>query len=223
VLVALGVSLTGCGAQPDPTDPASPTTFVGAWRQFLELDGTPVGSARAESTGAVAPLSGDVTSQLNQIVDQLQSLYADANSYTSNFPTAEDGFQNIVTKFQAQIDKAKELKTEVDAESLHRRLAQTATAATEALERQHARVTSVQANYQQRLQPAMARSASLEQTCGKVQSPACAKFLDAYSLMKTKADLVAGGFSHVETVYQEAHKTVEQMVAQVTGTPATHK
>src|ERR1700679_2801463 len=109
-LAALALFMAGCGPHSGSTDDPSNASpgFIGSWRQFLELDtpsvaGTPVmprstpGSTRATGNGQAA--------EIDQVTDQIRSVYTDASSYITGFPSAEDAYRTLPAKFTAQAEK----------------------------------------------------------------------------------------------------------------------
>jgi hypothetical protein len=46
------------------------------------------------------------------------------------------------------------------------------------------------------------------------EAQACTKFLDADSMIRTKADLVSAGFSNLEDVYREVRQAQQALIAE---------
>ncbi len=226
-MAALALSLAGCGKSTDSDDSdTSKTGFVGAWRQFLELDAAapnvatfinPTGSVKARPmTAAAASRISPLATDLAQVTEQVRTIYGDASAITTGFPSAEETYRNLPHKFSDQVTKVRANKGQADAATIRRRLTELTTQAMVILERQHARVASLQTNFQQRMNTLVNRVPELEKACAKAQAEpapkleevqACSKFLDASTMLKTKSDIVASGFANLDSVYNEVKQT----------------
>jgi hypothetical protein len=148
LLGALALSLVSCGKPSDSSvspDSASSPGFLGAWSQFLEID-TPSSGApavpRAARTGSSA--NSSLTADLDQISEQIRTIYGDAGSYLEGFPAAEETYRSIPTRFQDSVGKIVENKSHADADTIRRRLTQMTTQVNEVIERQHIRFSTLE-------------------------------------------------------------------------------
>ena len=201
--------------------------FFSAWRQFLELDDAP---AAVRRTAGGMRSGAAVSAEVDQQVEEIRRIYADAQSYSQDFPALEESYRTAITRFREQLDKDREATGSSDPETMRRRTASTAARVTDLLEQQHKRTTVIQSTYEQRLESLMKRGTDLEQACAKIQaapdSPteqtqACSKLADAFSMLKAKSEIVAGGFTRVEGVYQETRQASDKIAAESTATPAS--
>jgi hypothetical protein len=235
-LAILALLSAGCAARSDSNgDPTAAQSFIAVWRQFLELD-TPPASAtptalRSSATGGRASGSAHSgqTAEIDQVANQIGAVYVDAGAFITGFPSAEDTFRTVPTRFSAQLAKIRENKSNADAATLGRRLNQLSDQANQILERQHTRFITLQSNFNQKLEATTKSAAEIEKRCAQIQgvadvpverAQACSKFYDASSMIKAKAELVAVGFANLDKAYQETRQTIQDLTLQAKAAPA---
>jgi hypothetical protein len=197
--------------------------FLDAWRQFLEIDNAapasaPLAHARTTASGSNARLGAEIS----EVTEQIRRLFGDSGTYLEGFPQAEEGYRSIPTRFRDQVVKIQENKANADPDTVRRRLTQLSTQVTEVLERQHTRFNTLRDTFSQRMDAVTKRLPELEQKCAKVQAEAaasdearsCSGFLDADAMIKTRAEPIAAGFTHLEDTFKEVRQDLQQLAAQ---------
>jgi len=183
-----------------------------ALTRFLELDtqapsaGAAPAAARSGGHASRAAIAGE----LDGLTEQIRNIYGDASAFVEGFPQAEDSLRNVPTRYREQVAKIEGGKVQLPADVIHRRIADLSRLALEAIEHQHERFATVRDTFDQRFGAIMKSAGALEQTCARLpksadpeDAQACTRFLDADTMIKTKAQLVDSGFAHLEDVYKE--------------------
>ena len=151
-----------------------------------------------------------MVTDMNQVTDQIRTIYGEASSFVGGFPQAEDTFRNVPTRFRNQVAKLRENRVHAPDEVVQRRIVELVPLAIQAIDHQHERFNTLRTTFDQRLDGIMKKAGTFEQVCSKIransgseQAQACDRFLDADSIIKTKAQLVDSGFIHLDDVYKE--------------------
>ncbi len=154
----------------------------------------------------------------------MRGLYGEANAVMTGFPVAEEGYRKIPRQFNDQVAKIRENKRGADPGTIHRRLTELTAQALNLIDRQHTRITTLQNNFQQRLDAITKRTPELEQSCAKVKASAsprpeevaaCSEFQDGSIMLKTKSDIVVAGYANLEGIYKEVRQAQDGLNAEI--------
>jgi hypothetical protein len=179
---------------------------VEAVSQFFELGSSAIS---ARSSGGRAARNAAVA-DLDDSTEQIRNLFGDASAFLDGFPQAEEQFRNLPTRYRTQVEKLHTARNPLPPDVIQRRIADLSRLALEAVDRLHGRYGTLHSTFDQRYNDMVKRSGALEKSCAKIpagteseEAQACTRFLDAESMIKTKAPLVDTGFDHIEQVYVE--------------------
>lgn len=213
ILVIFATGLTAC----DSDNPVA---------QFLEIGP----NARAVRGGRAKR----VAAKLQDSIDQLRSVYKDAQSYIVGFQSLEDRYRSIPDRLERQFKANKISKNTPNLTVLAARNREDSKLAFDMLEMQKDRTAVIERNFQTRLADMKKTAADVDKICAEKSGPAnkktagavsektasCQTFQNGYTQLVSRVDAITRGFDEAGKVYLASKETLLKMSNQpVTADP----